>query len=343
MNEPINTEDELLLIDYVLRRCEPGRAGHVRLRLQQDAAFRNVHENLTRTLAALGLCQDVTPSEDLADRTVRLVHEHRRRQGRPAGQELVGRGTLRPMFSLRELVAVAAAVVLMGAILVPSVRYARERSLQNHCGAQMGQIGFGLHTYAGDNDGALPTVGAVSGWLPGAGEHPVSNSAALFQLAKEGYVAPMTFQCPAVGAGTFVVRPDMTDFPHAGYISYSYQHSLAGGGPSRIRTAQAAAANRMAILADASPLFRNGRFLPRCPPDSNSRNHRGLGQNVLYLSMAVQWTEHPSAGVADNNIFVAEGVRDYDGDEEPAGPTDSFLLPAHWRDPPPNERPGQPG
>lgn len=343
MNEPINAEDELLLIDYVLGRCEPGPAENVRLRLREDPALRNVHESLTRTFAALGLCQDAAPSADLADRTVRLVLKHRRRQARTTGQELVGRGTLRPMFSLRELVAVAAAVVLMGAVVVPSVRYARERSLQNHCGSQLGQIGFGLHTYAGDNDGALPTVGAVSGWLPGAGDHPVSNSAALFQLVKEGYVAPTAFQCPAVGAGTFVVRPDMTDFPHAGYVSYSYQHSLAGGGPSRTHTAQAAPAERMAIVADASPLFRNGRFLPDCPPDSNSPNHRGLGQNVLYLSMAVQWAEHPSAGVDDNNIFVAEGVRDYDGDERPAGPTDSFLLPAHWREKPPEERPGQPG
>ncbi len=62
---------------------------------------------------------------------------------------------------------------------------------------------------------------------------------------------------------------------------------------------------------------------------SSSLNHGARGQNVLYLSGHVAWAETPAAGVGGNNIYLIEGVDDYRGDESPAEPTDSFLLPAY--------------
>ena len=58
-------------------------------------------------------------------------------------------------------------------------------------------------------------------------------------------------------------------------------------------------------------------------------NHQGAGQNVLYLDGHVSWSDTAQAGVRGNNIFLAEGIFHYRGDETPAGPTDTFLLPAY--------------
>ena len=90
-----------------------------------------------------------------------------------------------------------------------------------------------------------------------------------------------------------------------------------------------AVAGRMAILGDRNPLFNNGRFIPKRIESLVSDNHGQTGQNVLYLDMHVEWAETPSAGVDGNNIFLAEGIYEYTGNEEPTGPTDTFLLPTY--------------
>ena len=117
----------------------------------------------------------------------------------------------------------------------------------------------------------------------------------------------------------------MVDFPGEAYISYSYQYSF---GKYRVNVHRLRAAGQMAILADTNPVFVGGRFR-REHLHSSSGNHDGKGQSVLCLAGQVVWQEQPS--MAGNDIYLAEGVNDYQGDETPSQPTDSFLLPA-WND-----------
>ena len=84
----------------------------------------------------------------------------------------------------------------------------------------------------------------------------------------------------------------------------------------------------MAILADSTPLFPRGRFRRDRVNATAGDNHAGTGQNVLYFDMHVEWSRTAAAGVRDNNIFLAGEIREYAGDEKPADPTDTFLLPA---------------
>ena len=63
-----------------------------------------------------------------------------------------------------------------------------------------------------------------------------------------------------------------------------------------------------------------------------SNNHGADGQNALYLDGRVRWVETTAAGVNADDIYLAANVQNYDGDEVPSGPTDSFLLPA-WTAP----------
>ena len=85
----------------------------------------------------------------------------------------------------------------------------------------------------------------------------------------------------------------------------------------------------MAILADSTPFYRNGGFEADQAATAASENHGRTGQNVLYLDMHVGWAKGPAVGVNKNNIFLAEGIYNYRGNETPVGPTDTFLLPAY--------------
>lgn len=62
----------------------------------------------------------------------------------------------RKAFTLIELLVVAVIITLLVAILLPSLRQAREQAKQATCGSQLRQISVGLHTYAGENEGAYP-------------------------------------------------------------------------------------------------------------------------------------------------------------------------------------------
>jgi hypothetical protein len=92
--------------------------------------------------------------------------------------------------------------------------------------------------------------------------------------------------------------------------------------------------SRMALLADKNPLFvpRDPRFGPgltyddRLPETSASPFHRSQGQNVLIGDGHVFWSTRPVLPNGDN-IWLAGDLKRYYGDETPAGPNDSFLVP----------------
>jgi len=240
-----------------------------------------------------------------------------------------------PTFSLRELVGLAASVVLLAAIVIPSVRQARKQAGVQLCQSRAGQIGTSLMTYANDSEGWLPIASDRPGrWLPGdvKDQPATSNSAGLFRLVNCRYASPVAFQCPATGGRDFVVQAGMVDFPAADCVSYSYQYSMVPHAVFLREPAVAGEAARMAILADSTPLFPEGRFRRDRLSASGSDNHRGRGQNVLFLDMHAEWARSPSVGVAGNNIFLADGISDYRGNETPASRTDTFLLPAYSGD-----------
>jgi hypothetical protein len=244
---------------------------------------------------------------------------------------------------LRELAAVAAILVLMLGVFSIWQRQARREHLGGLCRSQVGQIGTGLLTYANAHDGFLPAADlAQHRWLPKPGVPAVSNSSGLFRLVIADFVSPSAFTCPAleVEGGSkagFAVQPGMSDFPGAGTINYSYQHTL--GGRRLSRQVLAPVAESMAIMADSTPLFVGGQFRRdrvHAAASDNSDNHDQAGQNVLYLDMHVVWRDRPDVGVGGNNvgvggdnIFLVKGIFDYDGDERPASDIDTFLLPAY--------------
>ena len=121
----------------------------------------------------------------------------------------------------------------------------------------------------------------------------------------------------------------MLDFPAPKYVSYSYQHTVGQHGLSLYDPAFDGKLSKMAIMADRTPIFPDGKFHPERINAAASDNHNQTGQNVLYMDGNVAWADKPTVGIDNNNIYLINGVTDYRGDESPTEATDTFLLPAY--------------
>ncbi len=326
MNER-QDNDEKLLIDFILGRCDPPEAQNIRRRMETDEPFGRMHNDLANAFAAMSLAPETDPPENLVDRTLERIRTQHATDALLAGQKPAAR-IFAPTFSLRELSVAAAAIIVLALIFVPSIIESKRRAAEVQCASHVGQIGAAIQAHASGSDDYLPGVMSDKRrWLPAGDQPAVSNSAGLFKLISARHVSPLSFQCPAVGGASFVVHAGMTDFPRAKFISYSYQYTL---GPGKLRINDhrlRGAAEHMAILADGTPIFQNGRFRSDRINASAGDNHGGTGQNVLYLDMHVEWKSEASAGINKDNIFLAGNIRNYQGTETPICLEDTFLLP----------------
>ena len=95
--------------------------------------------------------------------------------------------------------------------------------------------------------------------------------------------------------------------------------------------------SNLAILADRNPytrtdFVRQPVVSPKAQPEANSLNHRGTGQNVLYLEGEVEWHDSPRCGplrddgLPDNIYWPDEGLPT-DSGAVPRTLADSFLAP----------------
>jgi len=326
--------DRALLTDYLLQRCDEPARLTVAERLDRDRDFRALRDDLANTFSALRLLGEPEVPEDLTARALGRIASQRRSNVVRARRELHA-GLRRPMFSLRELGALAAAAVLMACLFIPWARQARRRALAGQCASNVGQIGTAMENYALANNGMLPAVDRPgAAWLPRGKRPAVSNSAGLYRLVRSRYAPAAVFQCaadPGAAGTTVAVSSDANDFSSAKFISYSYHYALDAKPLSRRSAAMVRVAQKMPVLSDSTPLFKDGRFRPERLEQLSSDNHDQTGHNVLFLDWHVEWHDRPTVGVGDDNMYVVQGIRDYNGTEAPANDTDSFLLPA-WTD-----------
>jgi hypothetical protein len=318
-------QDEEFLIDRAVGQHDPGAAEPFEKRLDEEADLQKLDRDIQHTLAALKALPEFEPPASLTAETMQRIARHRRTEALIAQAELAPRPAS-PTFTWREGAAVAAAVLLMASIFVPSMQRARDNALARQCLGQTGQLGSAMTAYANENDGYFPAAQGSAWWLNSGQGPAVSNSSAMFKLVKDGMADPGLFQCPAGSGGSFVVTSGMTDFPSPRFVGYDYQHSVGGSAIRRSDPAYAGYETEMAILADSNPLFVGGRSCTE--PPRASHNHDGQGQSVLYLDGHAQWSTTAAAGVAGDNIYLADKITEYRGNETPASPIDSFLLPA---------------
>ena len=266
--------------------------------------------------------------------------------------------TRRKAFTLIELLVVIGIIVLLIAILLPTLKAARERANRIKCASNLRQIGIGLRYYAMDNKGRYPR----SRYQPLEGTSHFESSpwvlspnditAPLFQLIRYRLVPPEVFLCPSFsvdkrshGSG---LSPFLCDnfywlLPRLYILQYSYANpypmSTPGADtitgtkdykpPPDVPADFAIAADANNCHAGRAPQDRNA------PPSElakwNSRNHDQAGQNVLYNDGRVVWSTTIYCGYDGDNIYwPGLGDNIMNTGQCPKHRYDSVLLPNRY-------------
>ncbi|MBK9126574.1 MAG: DUF1559 domain-containing protein [Phycisphaerales bacterium] len=328
------------LLDLYLGQLAADEELVLRSELLTDRGLAEQDDALRRVFAALEAPREVSTPSALAERVVARVRAAgpvprvvRPSDALTAAVERSGRPSVLRLTSLRDIISVAALIVLAVGVGVPGMIHLRERGQRVGCSTNLAQLGMGVQQYASTFNASLPFAGwsSHSSWQPTSepGVVTVPNRRHAFLLLSRAYVAdPRVFVCPGQRGvpmpSEAVARSD--DFLQDDNVTYSYQN-MAGVRP----TANDDPA--LAIMADENPLFDDGipifdaRRLPWAKVESaNSRAHGGAGQNLLSLGGHVTWTTTPFAGVGGDNIWTLSDVTSYTGREGPDRATDSHLL-----------------
>lgn len=241
------------------------------------------------------------------------------------------RGTAgRPFLSMRDLVGLAAAILIFAGIFVPGYRSARQASQRIACANNLRVIGNGYASYAEIYGNQWPYAGAAP---PGASwfrtENPdvprVNNSRHLFVLLRHRLTPPGAFTCQG-RSGDLPLSADaldgLDDFPSPFNNSYST--------PLMYRPLRKGDFGEDAPLAaDMTPLVDSDRRL--IPVDNASRNSNShgpsRGQNVLRRNLSVPFFRRPNVGIGNDDIYRLVGVQKYTGRERPRSRSDAFLIP----------------
>jgi hypothetical protein len=334
--------DEALL-DLHFGRLSAAERERLLEQVKSDAVLASQHEALTGVFAALGNWREA-PAADLAERvlmrvkaagpSLRVTRSAATRDGRPAPKVVWENERVIRLHSIRDVMAVAAMVVLAVGVGVPSLLHMRERGQRTMCAANLAQIGRGLQAYASTFGDDLPFAGwnTASSWRPTNDPRldVVPNRKHLFPLVRAQYVPTTVFLCPSergVAMSAEQAR-QRDDFLESRNVSYANQN-MAGVRPT-LKSNPA-----FVVLADDNPCFSDGQPLIevaaqnlglRDPVQANSRAHGGVGQNILRLSGATEWTTTPNSGIANDNIWTLSNISHYTGREGPATATDSHLL-----------------
>jgi hypothetical protein len=236
--------------------------------------------------------------------------------------------------NLRDVIAIAALIVLAVGIGVPSMLHMRERAQRVGCSRNLAALGFATQQYASVYNASLPYAGwstASNSWRPSdtPGVVHMPNRRHIYPLLRRAYVAdPRLFICPSQDHVPMPVAAvkGHDDFLEGRNVSYAYQN-MAGVRPSLNDDPD------LPILADDTPLFADGlplidarRLTRGDPARQNSRAHRGAGQNILTLGGHVKWVTTPLSGIAGDNIWTLQGVDEYTGHEGPSARTDAHLI-----------------
>ncbi len=235
-----------------------------------------------------------------------------------------------PLLSLREIVGLAAAILIFIGILVPGYRTARRAAQRTVCADNLRLIGNGYVRYAAANGRYWPyarpvPVGASWSSTAGPGVARFRNSQHVFQLVRGRYTRPKDHICPS-REGDFALRTDSPEdldgFPDPRNNSYATNFITR---PWK----QGEFAAQMPIMADETPLVdQHRRLVPLSRASMNSNSHgRSFGQNVLRINVSVRFFKSPDVGIDDDDIYRLYGIEEYTGQERPNRQNDSFLIP----------------
>jgi len=189
-------------------------------------------------------------------------------------------------------------VGLVAGLLLFALAAARERARRTRCASNLKSMGYGIHLYSSDFNEAFPSYGvAASTPLEAAVTDPaISNPMASLGMLYPDFISDgQVFWCPS----TAIVKAVETDLTTAELSRlragarefdtlFTSKHSDYAYDPGHTAAHNAS----VAVMADAGS------------PGRNSLNHRGDGQNVLFIGSNVDWCESPYYGYERDDIYA---------------------------------------
>lgn len=203
-----------------------------------------------------------------------------------------------PWMRWRELVSVAAVLLIAASVVWPVASAVRDRSRRMMCEGNFATVASAMARYANDNHESMPIAAAglgASQWFNVQPQAPTANSANLYKLPLTGYSKLKDLACPGNPQACLGDCPKGSfDWPSLSEISYSLQ-LLRGATPTRLTEP-----GRRVVLADRSPVVRRMACDQPIDPWENSDTHGRQGQNVLYNDGSSEWMTTPVRDGWDN-------------------------------------------
>lgn len=235
-----------------------------------------------------------------------------------------------PFIAPRELVGLAAAILIFVGIFVPGYYTARGSARKVICANNLRVLGNGYAGYAETYGSQWPFAGFVPAgtrWARTDSRDQLyaRNSRHVYRLFRGRFVPAAVFICPGRPGDIAFQSGDPAaydDFPDVRNNSYA-TNFVAGPWHQQMFLPN------MPIAAGMTPLVDQDRRLIRGRPvPANSRNHgRASGQNVLHANLSVRFYNSPFVGANKDDIYRVKGVQQYTGLERPQSRNDAFLIP----------------
>jgi len=340
---PLNDDQKQLIFDYCIGLTSEEHTAEAEALISSNRQAAEIHSRLKATLIPLDSIEAQVCPDDLVENTISFVSEHINSGQLQLEQLLEAEQTKKAPIkigfwrNLTEMATVAASIMLIVGVLVPSLGFARQKYWQKKCGMQLGSFFQGLRNYTDDHDGRQPSVATTAGapwWKVGyQGTENQSNTRRIYLLVLDKYVKPEIFVCPGNKSGKNVkIEPSLLrtykDFPDRQCVTFSFQISCG-------KTQGGKLLCRKAIMADWNPIFEelpnfDSTFRVHLDKKSltvNSSNHNRRGQNVLFGDGRVEFLKTRFTGIAQDDIFTLQDTDVYQGDEVPSCETDFFLAP----------------
>ena len=341
----LNIEQKQLLLDHCIGLTSKEQSEEVEALISGNKEAAEIYANLKAVFAPLSCVEIERCPNELVERTMLKITS-------PATPDkhltelLTAEQTRRApikigfLSNFSQIVAIAASLLFIVGVLVPTFGYARQKYWQQQCGTQLSSIYQGLHNYIADHDNQQPSVAkaADAQWWK-IGNEKESSSSCWYLLVIGGYAQPQSFICPGKKRSnkdlfnsaefkTYLAQFDTyRDFPNRNYVTYSF--------PIRCnKTTVDSLRCRKVLVADSNPIFQqlpndySQTILIKLNSDqlnANSVNHNHRGQNMLFGDGHVKFNK--TRFISTDDIFTLQDTDIYKGNETPSCTTDQFLAP----------------
>jgi type II secretory pathway pseudopilin PulG len=300
------------VFDYLLGTLDESEMEDLRARLEHDPAYRHAMRLASRDLGRLrGLKCEVPVPPRLAERTCDLVFNPRERLRRSRLRAMTAQPTTLAATGRSNWIDVAVAGVIFliaGLLILPAINSSRYQARITACQGNMRNVGQALSEYSHRNNEVFPAVPAQGNlaadgiWAPVLKEQGFLPEPQQVLCPESPQAQQADFRIPTLdelrkAAGQELARIQQKMGGSYGYCLGYSDHGIFQ--PTRNLNR-----DYFAILADA----------PSDRPDHQSANHGGLGQNVLFEDLHVEFcsTTRPGNGLDDiytnDNHEVAPGL-----------------------------------